>query len=172
MKVRMPRKRVTVVVATAMALALGGGVAYAYFTAAGSGTGQASVGTSGSWTVVPAGAVGDMTPGGATSSVTFTITNAGSVDQSYTTLAASMHVGTDGVSVTNTTAGVTSDVTGCLAAWFTPEAQTPSKPVGTTIAPAGTATDEVIVTMPENITDNQDVCKGVAPDVTLSIDVA
>ena len=165
MKVKMPRKRVTVVVATAMAIALGGGVAYAYFTAAGTGTGQATVGTSGTWDVAQDGlAVGAMTPGGATSSVTFSITNAGTVDQSYTNLTAS--VDADGGEVTH----LGTPVTGCLAVWFTAVAQAPSPGVGSTIAPGIAASDVVIVTMPANTAVNQDACKNVAPDITLSVD--
>jgi hypothetical protein len=168
MKVKMPRKRVTVVVATAMALALGGGIAYAYFTAAGSGTGQATVGTSGTWTVAQTGpAVGLMTPGGATSAVTFTITNTGDADHSYTTLTASVNADVGGA----VTEGGT-PVTGCLASWFGAVAQAPVPAVGSTIAPFGTASDVVVVTMPANTTVNQDACKGATPDITLSIDTA
>ena len=64
--------------AAAAALTLGvGGAAFAYFTANGSGTGSGSVGTSSAITI--SGAAADaVTPDGATSDVTITVTNPGS----------------------------------------------------------------------------------------------
>jgi len=167
MKVRMPRKRVTVVVATAMALALGGGVAYAYFTAIGEGTGQATVGTSGTWDVVQTGpAVGAMTPGGDTSVVTFTITNTGTGNQVYTTLTPTVVAdvpGVDGVVEENGT-----PVAGCLASWFTVEAAESAPAAGTSIAGGASATDDVTVTM-SNPDVNQDACIDATPDINLAV---
>jgi len=167
MKVRMTtRKRVTVVVAAAMALALGGGVAYAYFTATGTGTGTATVGTSGTWTVAKTGTTGAMTPGGATSAVTFSITNSGSGNQSYATLTPTVVA-----DVAGPTGVVEQDglpLTGCLASWFTASAA-PSAPVAaTSILPLGVATDVVTVSM-SNPNLNQDVCKAATPDINLAV---
>jgi len=171
MKVRMPRKRVTVVVATAMALALGGGVAYAYFTAAGSGTGHATVGTSGTWDVTASDFAGTMVPGTGSSTMLFTITNtnADSASQSYDTLGATVaHDGSGNITTGATGGTAGTPVAGCLASWFTPSVGTPSPALGAPVAAGAAGTVTVTVVMP-NIATNQDVCKTAVPDITLAV---
>jgi hypothetical protein len=58
-------------------------------------------------------------------------------------------------------------VTGCLATWFTATVSADPS-VSTTLAPAGTASVTVTVTMPSSTT-NQNVCQGVTPDINLSV---
>jgi hypothetical protein len=146
-----------------VALTLGiAGTAFAYFTSTGNGTGSATVGSAGAWTVVAGTATGTMYPGAGTSIVPFTVTNAGSGAQAYTTL-------TPGVASSggNITQGGT-PVTGCLSTWFVPVLGTPSVAAGVSIAGGGNFTVSVSVTMTDSLT-NQNVCQGKTPDITLGV---
>ena len=107
------KKRVSVALGVIMSLALAA-AAFAYFTSTGSGTGTATVGSAGAWTVnVSAATGGPLYPGSGSQSIAYTVTNAGSGQQSL--------AGTTSVvksSSGNVTQGGTA-VPGCLAAWFT-----------------------------------------------------
>lgn len=142
----------------AIAAAVG---AIAFFTANGSGTGQAKVGTSSPWTVTSGTTTGTMYPGSGTSTVPYTVTNAGSGNQQLGSTSASVIDDGSG----NITAGGT-PVVGCLSTWFT---ATNTQPTGlpATVAPSGTKTGSVAVTMTESGT-NQNVCQGAQPDILIS----
>ena len=134
--------------------------AVAYFTDSGSGTGKANVGTSSPWTVSFGTTTGTMYPGSGTSTVPYTVTNAGSGNQ---------QLGSTSATVVSSSGNVTSSgvpVAGCLAAWFN-AANTPPASLPATVAPGGTKTGSVAVTMIESTT-NQDACKNVMPDILVS----
>lgn len=133
--------------------------AIAYFTGTGSGTGQATVGTSTPWDVTFTGTSGTMYPGSGTSTVDYTVENVGSGNQRLNaTTATVVNDGSGNVTSSGT------PVPGCLAAWFS-AANNP--PAAVTLAPSGTATGTVDVTMSESGT-NQDPCKTVTPDILVS----
>ena len=166
------KQRIAAAVISVAMVAAGAGAAFAYFTGGGTGTGQASVGsTNGStdWTVAQSGsASGNMLPGYGSSTVTFTATNAGNGDQ-----------GIDGASqvavamVKDGSGNVKANgsvVSGCLASWFTPTLNAPPVPAyGTTVASGHTYTFTVTVTMSSPAGVNQDLCKSVTPDVSMTI---
>jgi hypothetical protein len=162
---RFMNKKV-VVIGLALGLTLGGaGAAFAYFTSTGTGNGVVTTGSATTWTVVASTATGGpLFPGTGNMVVPFTITNAGAGSQAV--LAESFVVAS---SSGNVTTGVSNTpVVGCLAAWYTLTPGTMTPVHGTTIAPAGTATDTVSVIM-TNVAVNQNPCQGVTPNITLSV---
>jgi hypothetical protein len=132
------------------------GAAFAYFSSTGSGTGSASVGTSTTWGVsVTTATGGPLLPGGtSTESQNYVITNNSAGTQGITGVTAT---------VANSGAG-----NACLGAWFTATPSTPSTGLVTSIAPGGTATGTITITMQDTGT-NQDACKSVTPVVTLNV---
>ena len=144
------KKRATVVAVTA-ALVLIGGVAFAYWTSSGSGTGSGTTGTSTEFTVAGGAVTGpDLTPGGASQSVAFTVTNTGTGSQDLTSVTAIVadENGDPWVSVP----------AGCTAADYT--VGTPAITYGE-IAGGGSVSGTVTLTM-NNLTSNQDACKDLA----------
>ncbi len=139
-------------------LAVAGG-AIAYFTDSGSGTGHATVGSSTPWSVTFGTTTGTMYPGAGTSTVNYTVTNAGSGHQYLHGTTASVVADGSGNIKDNGTA-----VSGCLASWFNATNHSPS---AADLAVSGTATGSVDVTM-TNDPSNQDVCQGHHPDILVS----
>lgn len=155
------RRRVALVSGVVVAVLAVGGVAFAYFTSTGSGTGQATVGTATNWTVTPGAPSGTMYPGVGSTTIVFTVQNAGTGNQQDNN---------DTVSIPTSGADVTShgvDVPGCLATWFTATKGTDNAQ-GVDFAPGQTKTVTVTVTMSDpNVA--QDACQGVTPDIKLSV---
>lgn len=159
------RKRIrlavgAVVVAAAAAAA---GVASAYFTASGTGVGSGSVGTASSYSVSTGLPTGTMYPGTGTSAVSFTVTNQSAGHENLSTVAASIMTAANGDA--ETVAGT--DIAGCQASWFvaTPAAGDPALPVD--LAPNGTYSGTVDVTMTDASVD-QGACQGAQPGVVVS----
>ncbi len=163
---RISRKGLVFGVSAGVALGLTG-AAFAFFTSTGTGTGAATTGTATNWGVVASASTGTMYPGVGTASVPCTITNHGGGNQALSFETPT--VAADGTGNVETTAGNTSTaVVGCLASWYVPVNGTPSPVNGTSIAPLGTVTDTVTVTMTDSLT-NQNVCENVIPAITLSV---
>jgi len=173
----MSKKVVAIGLAAGITLGLGG-AAFAYFTAGGTGPANAAVGTSGTWGIVQDGsASGLMYPGQGSSVVTYTITNLGNGNQALVSgdliSAIVAAPGTFDVENGANGANANADVANCLASWFTPVVGTPTigtssaSAYGTSIAPNGTASVSVTVTMSDAAT-SQDVCAGVSPVVSLA----
>jgi hypothetical protein len=156
----MSKKVVAIGLAAGITLGLGG-AAFAYFTAAGTGTGNAAVGATGTWGITAAPAVGAMYPGQGSSAVTFTITNDGSGNQALHGLTATVPAINGDVTVAG------AEIVGCSASWFTPAVGSPSIAFGTSIAPSGTASVIVTMTM-SDAAASQDACAGVSPVVSLA----
>lgn len=152
---------VGVIASLALALALAA-AALAYFTSSGSGTGTATVGGAGAWTVNVASATGGpLYPGSGSQSIAYTVTNAGSGQQSLAGTAST--VTSSGGNVTQ--AGIAAP--GCLAAWFT-ATNAPPTPLPQDLAGNAASTGgSVAVTMQDSGT-NQNSCQGVSPDITIS----
>jgi len=131
--------------AAAVVLVAGvGGAAFAYFTSSGNGSGNASVGSATPWDVVVSSDTSNtLQPGAGSETLTYTITNNGTGAQALNTVTAS--VGNSG---------------GCLGSWFTAVASAPTPAIGTSIAPNGTATGTVTVTMQDSGGD-QNPCQGI-----------
>jgi hypothetical protein len=155
---RLFSKKRTMLLGSLVAIAAVVG-AVAYFTDSGSGTGQAKVGTSSPWSVSFGTTTGTMYPGSGTSTVPYTVTNAGSGNQHLNTTTASVVSDGSGNVKQSGTA-----VPGCLATWF---GATNTPPAAATLAPSGSTTGSVAVTMTESNT-NQDACKNVLPDILVS----
>lgn len=155
-----------VAVGASVALTLGlSGAAFAYFTSSGSGTGSATVGAAqaNAWGVAPGSTTGGpLYPGAGTETVPFTITNNGTGAQAYSAVTASVASSSGNVTVSGVAQA------GCLSAWFTAVAAAPSVALGTSIAPAGLATDNVTVTM-QNFPTSQNPCEGLSPEINLSV---
>jgi hypothetical protein len=150
-----------------MALAAGGltlglaGAALAYFTSTGSGTGNATVGTSGNWTVATSAPTGGLLyPGVGTDTVAYTVTNDGSGYQELngTTAALTTDVA-GGVFDTNTNAYNDS----CEASWFT----VTNTSVSGDVAASADLSSSLTIQLNDSGTD-QDACQGVDPQVTIS----
>lgn len=146
---RISRKKAAVV-GGVTAVVLTGGVAFAYWTSTGSGTGSATTGTSSPWTVtVEDVALGDLTPGGPTDTVSFSVKNENSGVQRL--------VGTV-ASVTGTSNP------GCTAADF--DVSTTSITYGD-VASGATVNGTFTIQMVDTGV-NQDACKGVTVDLEVA----
>lgn len=148
---RMTKKKYAIV-AGVSAVALTGGVAFAYWTSTGSGTGSATTGTSTAWDVqVDDVDLDNLTPGGPTNTIGFSVQNDNSGVQN----------------LANTVASVvdTSDP-GCGPADFDVSATTITYG---DVAPGATVNGTFTVQM-VNTASNQDACKGVT--VNLKVDAS
>jgi len=163
------KKRVAVVGAVA-ALAVTG-VAVAYFTGgSGSATGSGTVGSSTAWAVATgtptwSGSLTALYPGatGNTELLPFTVTNNGKGHQSVASITASLPADSNGNA--ETTSGTS--ITGCLASWFTATLDASNPALPSNLAPGGTYTGKVDLTMQDSGT-NQNPCQGASPAVTIT----
>jgi hypothetical protein len=161
--VRLGKKKLAAVAVSAIAI-LGASVgAYAYFTGgSASDTKSAAVGSTTTWTVAVSSFTGAVYPGAGSGAATYTVTNTGTGAQALTGVTAALaQDGSGNIKQANVA------LAGCLASWFTATAGTPTPAAGVSIAPAGTATGSVTLTMADSGT-NQNVCKGATPDVTVT----
>ncbi|MGA2011524.1 MAG: hypothetical protein ABSH51_13490 [Solirubrobacteraceae bacterium] len=158
---RFTKRRGIAALALLATLAMAGG-AYAYFSASGSGTGgAATVGATTPFAVTFGASTGLMYPGFGSASVAYTITNPGTgVEKLGSTLVGIANDGSGNI----VTGPDSTPVVGCEAAWFT---ATDNPPTYGEIQPAGSLTGSVTVTMAD-VASSQDVCQGVAPDITVS----
>jgi len=167
---KLPRKRLAALGFVA-ALAITG-AAVAYFTGgSGTGTGSGTVGTSGALSVAPgtptwSGTLTALYPGAAndTEVIPFTVTNNGNGHQAVTNVQISMPTESNGDAET---AGNV-DIPGCKAAWFTAAADSGNAALPSDLAPNGTYSYKVDLTMQDLTTTIQDACKGAAPAVTIT----
>ncbi len=147
------------------------GVSVAYFTGgSGSGTGSGTVGASTPWGVATgtptwSGTFTALYPGASnnTEFIPFTVTNNGHGQQSVTAIAVSLPHQANGDA--QTAAGA--DIPGCLASWFTASVNAGNAALPSNIAPGGTYTGKVDLTMQDSGT-NQDACQNAAPAVTIT----
>jgi hypothetical protein len=140
-------RRAAIVLSAVVILAFGAGVAYAYWSATGVGDGSATSASNSAFTVssgTPTG--GPLTPGGATTSVPFTVSNPGS---------GSLRLSTVTVTVAESDGSTWNSVAGCSAADYT--VGTPAITYGN-IPAGGSVSGTVSVTM-NNLPTNQDGCK-------------
>jgi hypothetical protein len=165
MKRFMTRKVVTIGIAAGLTLGIAG-AALAYFTATGSGTGHGTVGTSSPLAVNVSACTGPaLVPGVGTQLCDFTVVNtAGNGSQSFTTTSAALTTDAGGGVYDTTSAAF---VDGCQASWF--DVSVTTQPTPTTLADGGSATGGVVtLTMPANTTTNQNPCKTLTPQITVS----
>ena len=147
------------------------GVSVAYFTGgSGSVNGSGSVGTSSAFAVTSgastwSGSLTALYPGASnnTEFVPFTVTNNGNGHQSLATVAAV--VAKDASGNAETAAGAS--ITGCLASWFTATVDSGNAALPSNLAPGGTYTGKVDLTMQDSGT-NQNACQNAAPAVTIT----
>jgi hypothetical protein len=137
--------------------------AFAYFTGGtASDTKTGHVGSTTTWTIsVGAFSGGPVYPGAGTDSAGYTITNSGSGAQALTSVTAAVASNSGNITQSGT------PLVGCLASWFSAVAGAPTPATGVGIAPSGTATGTVNVTMSDSGT-NQNICKSATPDVTVT----
>jgi hypothetical protein len=156
------RRRIAVVSVVVVGVLAVGGVAFAYFTSTGSGTGQATVGSAANWSVTAGAPSGTMYPGAGSTTIVFTVQNAGTGNQKDNTDSVAVaHDGTGNVTSHGTA------VPGCLASWFTATIGTDNAR-GVDFAPGASNTVNVSVTMSDAAV-SQDACQGVTPDITLTV---
>ena len=147
------------------------GIAVAYFTGgSGSVTGSGTVGSAsalGITTGTPtwSGSLTALYPGATnnTQLLPFTVTNNGNGHQSVTTIAATVPADASG----NAKTAAGASITGCLAAWFTATVDASNPTLPSNLAPGGTYTGKVDLTMQDSGT-NQNPCQGTAPAVTIT----
>lgn len=147
------------------------GVSVAYFTGgSGSVNGSGTVGASSPWGVTSgsstwSGSLTALYPGATnnTEFVPFTVTNNGNGHQSLATVAAV--VAKDGSGNAETSTGTS--ITGCLASWFTATVDSGNAALPSNLAPGGTYTGKVDLTMQDSGT-NQNACQNAAPAVTIT----
>ncbi len=167
----LKKKRVVVVLAALAALAIAGG-AYAYFT--GGSNSVTSAGTVGSpsqlsiaqGTASWSGSLTALYPGAAsdTEYLPFTVTNNGKGHQAVSSIVPTIPA-EPGSGDAETAAGA--DIPGCLASWFTATVDSGDAALPADLAPAGTYTGKIDLTMTDTST-NQNACQGAAPAVTIT----
>ena len=153
---KISKKQIVAVgVAGAIAFA-GAGAAYAYFTDSGTGSGSASTGTSTPYEVALDAPSGKLYPGGPAVTIGFTVTNKGSGNQYVSNAAPTFADGT-GTAWT--------PPTGCDASWYTLGASiTPAD-----LAPNGTTTGTITITLKDLTSTNQDACKNASVPVSVTV---
>ncbi len=147
------------------------GIAVAYFTGgSGSVTGSGTVGASSALSVTTgtptwSGSLTALYPGATnnTQFLPFTVTNNGNGHQSVTTIAVALLK--DGSGNAETASGT--PITGCLASWFTVAVDGGNPALPSNLAPGGTYTGKVDLTMQDSGT-NQNQCQNAAPAVTIT----
>jgi hypothetical protein len=169
------KKAVAAIAATAIVVGSGIG-AFAYFTSTGQGSGTASVGTSTDWAVAQGITTGGpLTPGGATESIAYTVTNNSSGHQQLhqVTIQVATTVGTS----PGATPGVYTHGTGtpaCTKNDFTvggaAQGAVATQTIDQDLAPLGVYHGTVVVTMTNHADTvagdglgNQDNCKNENP---------
>jgi hypothetical protein len=166
---KLSKKRLAAVAFVA-ALALTG-IAVAYFTGgSGSVTGSGTVGASSPWGVTTgtpswSGSLTALYPGASnnTEFLPFTVTNNGNGHQSVTNIAAAVPADASG----NAKTAAGASITGCLASWFTATVDTGNAALPSNLAPGGTYTGKIDLTMQDSGT-NQNACQNAAPAVTIT----
>jgi hypothetical protein len=166
----LSKKRVAAGAAIIAALAVAGG-AYAYFTGGSSSTNASgTVGSSTTWGVASgtatwSGSLTALYPGASndTELLPFTVTNNGKGHQAVTGITASLPAEANGDA--ETASG--SDISGCLASWFTATVDSSDASLPANLAPGGTYTGKIDLTMQDSGT-NQNACEGAAPAVTIT----
>jgi hypothetical protein len=171
-KLLTTRRRVVIAGASAAVIIAGGaGTAFAYFTSSGSGNGYAQVGSAAQWQI--SGGTGSTTlyPG-VTDDLTFTVTNTSSTQatnlgQVTAAIPTYNNAGTDVLK--NDGSGHWVDASSCLATWFQLGTLAIAGGANQSIAPSGSTTVTVPVTLQsENV--NQDACQGIiGPEVSLQV---
>ncbi|MCP9001771.1 hypothetical protein NFC73_18865 [Pseudarthrobacter sp. RMG13] len=147
---KMTKKNKVLAAAGALALvAGGGGAAYAYWTTTGEGSGEATNSEGGGTVTLHADFDGGLTPGDVRS-VSYTADNA---DPNTSTKVGVL------------TASVTTDVAGCLPAWFDVTAETSNTTVDADSA--GTSVGSGTLTFKDSATEDQSACKGSVVTITV-----
>lgn len=131
----------------AAVIAGGAGAAYAYWTSDGTGSGSATTGTSSHFTVVVDNLTnGDLTPGGPSDTVNFSVTNPSTGVQKLTTTTASV---------------VDTSNAGCTAADFSVSATSLDTGAYGELASGGQVTGHFTVQMINRPAVNQNACQNV-----------
>lgn len=166
---KFTRKRVVLGLSGVAALALAA-VAVAYFTSSGSGSGSGAVGASAPFTLTLgtpsfSGGLSAIYPGAGTETVPFTVTNAGNGNENLSTVTPTIDTDNSTGDVKTSTGTV---LTGCLASWFTISDASANPALPDDLAPQGTYTGSVQITMSDSATD-QDACQNAAPGITVAV---
>ena len=143
------KSRITAAVAGVALVAVGGGAAYAYWTTTGSGSGEATNAAGGGTVTLHATFDGGLAPGNQVA-VAYTADNAT----------------TSSTVVGALSANVTTNVAGCLPAWFEVTAVTSNSPVAANST--GTSVGSGVLKFNDSTTVNQDACKGAVVTVNVT----
>jgi hypothetical protein len=167
MKRFMNKKVAAIGLAAGLVLGLTG-AAVAYFTTSGSGTGTVTVGTAGTFSVAEGTVTGDaLTPGGATDTVPYTVTNHSEGAENLATVTVSVSAdGSTPWSVTNsngTCSAADFSINGAPAGQSVADISAAADIPGTTAGPgANTSSGSVTIQMVDTNL-NQDGCQGLTP---------
>ncbi len=143
------KRRFTALVASLAVVAIGGGLAYAYWTGNGIGAGSATTGSSTNFSVTSDSPVGAaLSPGGASQTVAFTVSNPGSGSQALSNVV---------VTVANADGTAWTARAGCSAADYT--VGTPTVAYGD--IPGAAGTDGTVTVTMNDLSTDQDACQGV-----------
>lgn len=143
------KSRITAAVAGVALVAVGGGAAYAYWTTTGSGSGSATNSTGGGTVTLHANFDGGLAPGNQVP-VAYTADNSSST----------------GTVVGALSANVTTNVAGCLPAWFEVTAVTSNSQVAANTT--GTSVGSGVLKFNDNASVNQDACKSAIVTVNVT----
>lgn len=143
------KNKIAAVAASAVLLAAGGGAAYAYWSTTGSGSGSAAASDGTEAVTINVTVDPDVAPG-APVDITYTATNPN----------------TSSTPVTLVDPVVTTDVAGCLPAWF--DATVPAGPTTVAGGAIRTALGTGTLTLNDDPAVNQDACKGAT--ITVAVD--
>ncbi|SDX58239.1 hypothetical protein SAMN04487912_1192 [Arthrobacter sp. cf158] len=143
------KSRITAAVAGVALVAVGGGAAYAYWTTTGSGSGSATNSAGGGTVTLHATFAGGLAPGNQVS-VAYTADNST----------------TSGTVVGALSANVTTNVAGCLPAWFDVTAVTTNTLVAANTT--GTSVGSGTLKFNDSGTVNQDACKSAIVTVNVA----
>jgi hypothetical protein len=167
------KKKAAAALGAAAVAVAGSGVAFAYWSSTGNGAGSATTGTSTSFTVsVPAVALADLTPGGPSDTIAYTVHNPSTGSQRVHQVV---------VSVANANGTAWTAVAGCSASDFSlgggaagaSKTTTPDAVLAPQDNTAGVTTDDYTSSVSlqmVNAVGNQDGCKGVT--VPLYVDAS
>jgi len=166
---RFTRKQKVAAAALIAVLAVGGGgIAFAYFTSGGSGTGSVPVGSgpTDAFTITTPGPTTPLLPGSDPETFDVSVTN---------TSGEAAYVGPVSISIPTESNGDAesggADLSGCQASWFTIDGTMNfNGVVGAGATVTASSLDDVLptISMPSNLTTDQDACQGSSIDIAFS----
>jgi hypothetical protein len=157
MKRFMNKKVIAIGLAAGLTLGIAG-AAFAYFSDTGSGTGSGATGSPSTFTIAQDSSTPatGLTPGGPTDQIAYTVTNPNTGFQKVGAVTVAVAANSATGDIESVPGSVASDVTGCLAVWFTVNnpTQTLNQDIPGTTA-GGNTFDETVSAQAASVTSIQ-----------------